>query len=118
MRSLLFDLAIACMYIVLLFLLNILLTISLSYMRPNTPHFVFGMENTICYGGHFYCTSTMQQTLSGVIHSFMLDKFLTNTSHQASRQLLRRILMFYLHGLMDKKISSQGVKLSILLYFC
>ncbi|KJA15033.1 hypothetical protein HYPSUDRAFT_149642 [Hypholoma sublateritium FD-334 SS-4] len=77
------------------------------YMRPNTPHFVFGTENSICYGGHFYSTLTMQQTLSGVVHSFMLDKFLTNTTHQASRQLLRRILVFYLHGLMDKKISTE-----------
>ena len=78
-------------------------------MRPNTPHFVFGMENSIRYGGHFYSTLTMHQTLSGVIHSFMLDHFLTNTTHLASRQLLRRILVFYLHGLMDKKISTEGM---------
>lgn len=78
-------------------------------MRPNTPHFVFGTENSICYGGHFYSTLTMPQTLSGVIHSFILDKFLTNTAHQASRQLLRRMLVFYLHGLMDKKISTEGM---------
>ena len=78
-------------------------------MQPNTPHFVFGTHNSICYGGHFYSTSGMQQTLAGVVHSFMLDKFITNTAHQASRQLLRRILIFYLHGLMDKKISAQGM---------
>ena len=78
-------------------------------MLPNTPHFVFGMENSICYWGHFYSTLTMQQTLSGVIHSFMLDNFVTNTAHQASRQLLRRILVFYLHGLMDKRISIEGM---------
>ena len=83
-------------------------------MKPNTPHFVLGMENSICYGGHFFSTLTMQQTLSGVIHSFMLDKFLTNTTHQASRQLLRRILILYLHGLMDQKISPQGMHLNLL----
>lgn len=86
-----------------------------SYMLPNTPHFVLGMENSICYGGHFYSTMTMQQTLSGVIHSFILDKFLTNTTHQTSRQLLRRILVFFLHGLMDKKISPQGMNLVLLM---
>ncbi len=83
-------------------------------MQPNIPHFVLGMENSICYGAHFYSTLTMQQTLSGVVHSFILDKFITNTTHHTSRQLLRRILILYLHGLMEQKISPQGVHLSLL----
>ena len=82
-----------------------------SFMPPNTPHFVLGMENSICYGGHFFATLSMQQTLFGIIHSFILDKFVTNTVHPTSRQLLRRILIFYLHGLMDKKVLPQGMRL-------
>jgi hypothetical protein len=80
-----------------------------SYMRPNTAHLVYGIEDTICFGGHFYSTLSMQQTLQGIIHSFMLDDFLSNTSHQASRQLLRRIVILYLHGLIDQEIDPDGI---------
>lgn len=78
-------------------------------MQPNTPHLVFGMEDSICYGSHFYSTMLMQRTLEGVIHSFMLDKFITNTTHLASRSLLRRIVIFYLDGLMGGKIPTDGM---------
>ena len=115
LKSLLFDRAITCTFAIPC--LGFMFMIPLRYMLPNTPHFVFGMENSICYGGHFYSTMTMQRTLSGLIHSFMLDKFVTNTAHQASRQLLRRILVLYLHGLMDKKISTEGMKLILLTSF-
>ncbi|KAF8896897.1 hypothetical protein CPB84DRAFT_1815883 [Gymnopilus junonius] len=76
------------------------------YMKPNTPHFVFGLKHAICYGSHYYTTSMMQQTLQGVIHAFVLHKFLTNTHHQPSRQLLRRILFFYQIGIMEGQIPS------------
>ncbi|PPR03258.1 hypothetical protein CVT26_008086 [Gymnopilus dilepis] len=75
------------------------------YMRPNTPHFVLGLEDSICYGGHYYATCLMQQTLQGMIHAFVLNHYLTNTSHQPSRQLLRRIVFFYHAGLIEGDIS-------------
>lgn len=78
-------------------------------MQPNTPHFVFGLENTICYGSHHYSTMTMQLTLQGVVHTFILDKFITNTSHFATRSLLRRIVIFYLDGTMGRKIPIDGM---------
>lgn len=116
LKSLLSDLVIACILSCpFLCILLVLMTFFYSYMQPGTPHFVFGMENSICYGGHHYSTALMQQTLQGIIHSFILDKFLTNTAHQGSRQLLRRILIFYLHGLMDKKISPEGTHLFIII---
>jgi hypothetical protein len=86
---------------------------SFSYMLPNTAHFVYGLENSICYGGHFYSTLVMQRTLHGVVHSFMLDTFITNTSHPPSRQLLRRILVFYMHGLMHREIPTEGMHVSL-----
>lgn len=97
-----------CMYVIPYPISEHWSTLLSRYMQPGIPHFVLGLENSICYGGHHYSMLLMQQTLQGVIHSFMLDKFLMNTTHQGSRQLFRRILIFYLHGLMDKKISTQG----------
>lgn len=64
-------------------------------MRPNTPHAVYTPDHAICMGGHFYATSTMQSTMFGLIHSFMAGLLVTNTSHQVSRNLIRRIALFY-----------------------
>lgn len=77
-------------------------------MQPGVPHFVITLDNSICYGGHFYGTTTMQLTLQSLIHTFVLDKFLTNTTHQPSRLLLRRILLFYHVGLVDGLINAEG----------
>ena len=64
-------------------------------MRPNTPHIVFTLEHTICTGGHFYATSTLQDTLYGLEHNFFLGHLVTNTDHIASRLLLRRFAHFF-----------------------
>jgi hypothetical protein len=40
-------------------------------MRPNTAHAVFTPDNVICHGGHFYASSTMQDTMFGIVHTFM-----------------------------------------------
>ena len=77
-------------------------------MQPGTPHFVYGVENTICYGGHFYSTCLMQRTLQSLVHSFMVSDFITNTNHHESRALLRRILIFYGLGKMEKRVSESS----------
>ena len=65
-------------------------------MRANTPHFVITPENSICRGGHFYASSTIQDVCYGVYHSFVSGMLVTNTEHTvASRQLLCRMLAFY-----------------------
>ncbi|KAF8883755.1 hypothetical protein CPB84DRAFT_1817024 [Gymnopilus junonius] len=61
------------------------------FMKPNTPHFVFTIENSICYGGHYYMTLSMQLTMQSLIHTFVLNKFLTNTEHQPTHLLLCNI---------------------------
>jgi hypothetical protein len=76
-------------------------------MMPNQPHFVFGYADSICLGGHYYLTNHMQRTLQGLIHSFILHNFLTNTSHP-TRVLLRRIILFFHMGLMEKEILASG----------
>jgi hypothetical protein len=77
-------------------------------MMPCQPHFVFGYAHTICLGGHYYLSNQMQQTLRGLIHSFILHKFLTNTSHP-TRVLLRRMILFYHMGLLEDEIPESGV---------
>lgn len=77
-------------------------------MMPGQPHFVFGYAHSICLGGHYYLTDHMQKTLQALIHSFILHKFLTNISHP-TRVLLRRIVLFYHMGLIEKEISHSGM---------
>lgn len=77
-------------------------------MLPSQPHFVISYEHLICLGGHHYLTNNMQGTLQGLIHSFILHKFLTNTSHP-TRILLRRIILFYYMGLVEDEIPDSGI---------
>jgi len=72
------------------------------------PHFVFGYAHSICLGGHYHLTNQMQRTLQGLIHSFILHKFLTNTSHP-TRILLRRLILFYHMGLIENEIPESGM---------
>ena len=93
------------------------LTLSLSYMKPGTPHFVYGLEDAICVGSHHYVTTLMQETLQGLIHAFVLHKFLTNTQHPPTRQILRKILIFFQRGTMLGQIPPDGeADSSFLLY--
>lgn len=65
-------------------------------MRPNTAHAVYTPEHAICHGGHFYATSTIQDSCFGVFHTFVSSSTITNTEHDIdSRRLLRRLLLFY-----------------------
>lgn len=66
-------------------------------MRPNLPHAVYTPEHAICHGGHFYSISTMQDSMFGLVHSFVAGNLVTNTDHVDSRLLLRRMAHFY-HG--------------------
>lgn len=77
-------------------------------MRPNSAHWVYGIDHVISHGGHYYSTPLMQETLQGIIHAFVLNKFLTNTEHIPSRHLLRRIMIFYHVGLIEGSISETG----------
>ena len=66
-------------------------------MRPNLPHVIYTPKHAICHGGHFYAISTIQDTMFGLVHSFISGNFVTNTDHPTSRKLLRRMAHFY-HG--------------------
>lgn len=81
-------------------------------MKANQPHAVYGNVPTIIHGGHFYLTRLMECTAQSMLHSFVMDQFLTNTVHHRSRLLLRRMGDFYRQGLLEKKIEASGTMLS------
>lgn len=64
-------------------------------MRPNTPHMVFTIEDSICQGSHFYSTSTLTDTFAGIVHCLIAENVVTNTSHFASRSLLLRMIHYF-----------------------
>jgi hypothetical protein len=75
-------------------------------MRPNTPHAVFTPDNVICHGGHFYATSTMQDTMFGIVHTVM-SQALTNADKSSHSLVLRRIAGFY-HGILVEQRLDDG----------
>lgn len=78
------------------------------YMRPNTIHAVYTPKPTVVEGGHFLATSTMQDTMFGLIHSFVGDRFVTNTAHAASRFILRQMISFYHSALVKGTVEEEG----------
>jgi hypothetical protein len=80
-------------------------------MRPNTPHAVFTPDHSICHGGHFYATSTMQDTMFGIVNTFMSPDALTNTDHRPHGILLRRIAAFYHEILVKERVENDEYQL-------
>jgi hypothetical protein len=87
-------------------------------MQPGAPHFVYGLENTIIHGSHFYSSSLMQATLRSMIHTFVLSDFISNTFHHPSRQLLRRIVIFWGLAFLENRLTSQGESAAALRSTC
>jgi hypothetical protein len=81
-------------------------------MRPNTPHAVFTPEHVICNGGHFYATSTMQDTMFGIVNTFICPDVLTNAQKSTHGLVLRRIASFYYDVLVNQKLDDDGEPLS------
>ncbi|KDR70309.1 hypothetical protein GALMADRAFT_76417 [Galerina marginata CBS 339.88] len=72
-------------------------------MMPDTTHLVYTATHTICGGGHHFASCTMQHTMLGMMHTFILDDFISNTNHPPTRMLLSRMATFYYHGLVLNK---------------
>jgi hypothetical protein len=86
-------------------------------MKPNTPHSVFTVEDSIAIGGHFYSFANIKQTFFGLVHAFVMDTLVTNTGHPKTRVLLFRMLQYvykyYVEGASPKsQIFDLIIKLS------
>ncbi len=76
-------------------------------MRPNTLHAVYSPEHAICRGGHFYATSTIQDTFSGMVHTLITDFISTNSTYPESRFILAEMINFY-HKALVKQAMIKG----------
>jgi hypothetical protein len=65
-------------------------------MRPCTVHYVVSTEDAIVLGRHFYSTSTMMATISGIVHTFVTGNFAINDSHVRTRTMINRIFYMWL----------------------
>ncbi|PPR03026.1 hypothetical protein CVT24_012289 [Panaeolus cyanescens] len=79
-------------------------------MRAGQLHMVVGPVDTICRGFHFYGGNLMQYTLSALIHTFSLNEYITNTTHAASRQILRSITIFF-YGVLFAKTTDLSARM-------
>ena len=77
-------------------------------------HAVFTPVATICHGGHFYSTSTLQDMLRATVHSFMDHTKITNTNHPPAAALLRRMSTFYFTGLVQEGYEGETIVFIIL----
>jgi hypothetical protein len=86
-------------------------------MRPNTPHMVFSIEDSICCGSHFYTTSTLSDTFSALVHCLIADNVVTNTSHLPSRALLLRIIHYFHEEFIILEHDNQGISILFIQYW-
>lgn len=75
-------------------------------MRPNTLHAVYTPEHAVCRGGHYYATSTMQDTFTALVHTFVIDLMVTNATYLESRFVLAEMINFYHNALVRQAILS------------
>ncbi|KAJ7114811.1 hypothetical protein C8R44DRAFT_880884 [Mycena epipterygia] len=68
-------------------------------MQPGMPHLVIGVEPTIIQGGHFLDLSSVRMTIYTILHFFVLEQILTNTSHYAFRETLVRVQLVWLDSI-------------------
>jgi hypothetical protein len=69
---------------------------------------MYGPENAIVHGGHFYSTSLMQTTLQSMIHTFVINEFISNTFHHPSHKLLRHIIIFWGLAIVEDRLTTEG----------
>lgn len=77
-------------------------------MKPNTPHAVYTVTNSIYKKGHFFGTTTLKDTLSSVIHNFIVHTNPSDSSHKQTRYILQRIIVFYHSGMVKRNKDVDG----------
>lgn len=79
-----------------------------SIIRPNMSYAVYNLTKTICHSGYFLASSTMGDTLGGLIHTLMTDVSISNTSRKRSNHIFRRMIIFYHMALVRNMIELDG----------
>ncbi|KAK0462761.1 hypothetical protein IW261DRAFT_1576169 [Armillaria novae-zelandiae] len=68
---------------------------SAFYMCPDTHHAVLTLENSIVKGHHIYATTTLAKSVTGWIHTCMLEYRIANVLHPELHKLLLRIMCHF-----------------------
>lgn len=64
-------------------------------MPPGIPHWVLGTSNAMCVGRHFYNKSSIQSSVTTIVHTFLLGGAVTNEDHLETRSLLYQLMVFW-----------------------
>ena len=89
-----------------------LTTFTLRVMGLNSPHMVYTVGHSLCDGSFLYSMLTMKNTLFGIIHAFIVDSYITNTTHKNTRSMIQRMVIFVYYALVDQDIDDDGMLIS------
>lgn len=67
-------------------------------MRPGTIHFVVTVEDSLCFGNHFFNRETFGATLEAVVHEHFFGRTITNTTHAESFVILFKTFDYFQHA--------------------
>ncbi|TFK18404.1 hypothetical protein FA15DRAFT_709888 [Coprinopsis marcescibilis] len=65
------------------------------YMRPNTVHAVWTLEDSICIGRHFINKSSMVESLVNMVVCLTGGRYFTNIDHPEFRPLFHKVMLFH-----------------------
>ncbi|KAF6762010.1 hypothetical protein DFP72DRAFT_1164876 [Ephemerocybe angulata] len=64
-------------------------------MQPNTAYASYTIDNTLCHGGYFLATSTLQLSIHGAIHAFFNSRSSTSFGHHVFEQQMNSLAAFF-----------------------
>jgi len=79
-------------------------------MRPNTPHAVYTPTDAICHGGHYIASTTMKDTISGMVHELMTCQSGIKALSKQSLHIFQWIVIFYHMALVRNVIELDGTR--------
>jgi hypothetical protein len=71
-------------------------------------HYVITVEDSITYGRHLWTTSTMLETVFGIVHTFIVPET-TNAQHEIIHTMLRRMMTMW-HTHLSQDLSSNEIE--------
>lgn len=64
-------------------------------MQPNTAYASYTIDNTLCHGGYFLATSTLQRSIHGAIHAFFNPRSSASLEHHVFEQEMNSLAAFF-----------------------
>ena len=78
-------------------LANVLITIR-RFMPPGTEHFIVTLDDSLCFGGHFYCVDTMISSVKSMMQQHCLI-CVSNTEQEKNLVLILQMTCVLFHDL-------------------